>query len=189
MGFRLHERYLPVSRVISRARISTPPLAPLTNAKRSDSDENLAELDQFVAQLRAKRQMEHQLQQQQMMNQSRTTAVGVPGPQQYPVTSESGNDEDRPSAHTHLSESNVTLSPVQSGDSMVHSVSKDVGHDNANGDLISNDQSVNATLPCVSSSVSLPNFKDECETDAPTTVTVAESVEHTLPPVTESEEK
>lgn len=54
-----------VCRVISRARIKTPPLAPLTNAKRTDSDENLAELDQFVAQLRAKREMDQQLQQQQ----------------------------------------------------------------------------------------------------------------------------
>nr|CAH8876587.1 unnamed protein product [Trichobilharzia regenti] len=57
-------------RVISRARIKTPPLAPLvTNFKRSESDENLAELDQFVAQLRAKRQLQQQFQQQQYMAQ------------------------------------------------------------------------------------------------------------------------
>ncbi|CAH8674229.1 unnamed protein product [Schistosoma bovis] len=57
-------------RVISRARIKTPPLAPLvTSFRRSESDENLAELDQFVAQLKAKRQLQQQYQQQQYMAQ------------------------------------------------------------------------------------------------------------------------
>lgn len=44
-------------RPISRARIKTPPLAPLTN-RQSDSEEQMADVEQFVAQLQAKRQME-----------------------------------------------------------------------------------------------------------------------------------
>ncbi|KER33152.1 hypothetical protein T265_00854 [Opisthorchis viverrini] len=74
-------------RVISRARIKTPPLAPLTNAKRADSDDNLAELDQFVAQLKAKRQMEQQFQhqQQQYLAQFQEQPLpAYPGPQQPP---------------------------------------------------------------------------------------------------------
>ncbi|KAH9281101.1 Tetratricopeptide repeat protein 14 [Echinococcus granulosus] len=44
-------------KAISRARIKTPPLAPLTN-RQSDSEEQMADVEQFVAQLQAKRQME-----------------------------------------------------------------------------------------------------------------------------------
>ncbi|KAF7256622.1 hypothetical protein EG68_06419 [Paragonimus skrjabini miyazakii] len=81
-------------RVISRARIKTPPLAPLTNAKRSDSDENLAELDQFVAQLKAKRQMEQQFQQQQLyMAQMQEQTPAYPGPQRQPESEPAHDDE------------------------------------------------------------------------------------------------
>ncbi len=41
-------------RRISRARIKTPPLAPLTN-RQSDSEEQMADVEQFVAQLQARR--------------------------------------------------------------------------------------------------------------------------------------
>ncbi|VDD81386.1 unnamed protein product [Mesocestoides corti] len=44
-------------RRISRARIKTPPLAPLTN-RQSDSEEQMADVEQFVAQLQAKRQLQ-----------------------------------------------------------------------------------------------------------------------------------
>uniref|UniRef100_A0A183AGR2 Btz domain-containing protein n=1 Tax=Echinostoma caproni TaxID=27848 RepID=A0A183AGR2_9TREM len=98
-------------RVISRARISTPPLAPLTNAKRSDSDENLAELDQFVAQLRAKRQMEQQMQQQQQyLAQMQENPPVYPGPQQYPPGLSQPADEDQP-VDTHMSARDILSSP------------------------------------------------------------------------------
>ncbi|VUZ44652.1 unnamed protein product [Hymenolepis diminuta] len=51
-------------RRISRARIKTPPLAPLTNKRQSDSEDHMAEVEQFVAQLQAKRQMEAEKQEQ-----------------------------------------------------------------------------------------------------------------------------
>lgn len=44
-----------LARRISRARLKTPPLAPLTN-RQSDSEEQLADVEAFVAQLQAKRQ-------------------------------------------------------------------------------------------------------------------------------------
>ncbi|VDN99199.1 unnamed protein product [Rodentolepis nana] len=49
---------------ISHARIKTPPLAPLTNKRHSDSEDHMAEVEQFVAQLQAKRQMEAEKQEQ-----------------------------------------------------------------------------------------------------------------------------
>lgn len=57
--------------------------------KRSDSDENLAELDQFVAQLRAKRQFQQQYHQQQYMaeceqlNEEESVKIGPKIPVNY----------------------------------------------------------------------------------------------------------
>ncbi|THD19941.1 Tetratricopeptide repeat protein 14 [Fasciola hepatica] len=176
-------------RVISRARISTPPLAPLTNAKRSDSDENLAELDQFVAQLRAKREMEHQLQQQQqLMTHAQETNAVYPGPQEYPNGSVTTNDAVQTSADALLSRPDMLHSPVQYADSMTSSgfgethptVKNNNDTDIDKSDLNASDEMINAVSPCPGSPVTLPSYKNDSESDARTTMTVSELTDDRL---------
>lgn len=70
---------------ISRARIRTPPLAPLTNP-HSDSEEQMADVEQFIAQLKAKRQMQQEM---QGANQHSAPAGPLIGPQ-MPTPMETG---------------------------------------------------------------------------------------------------
>ncbi|VDL98609.1 unnamed protein product [Schistocephalus solidus] len=73
------------NRRISRARIRTPPLAPLTNP-HSDSEEQMADVEQFIAQLKAKRQMQQEM---QGANQHSAPAGPLIGPQ-MPTPMETG---------------------------------------------------------------------------------------------------
>ncbi|CAH8647032.1 unnamed protein product [Heterobilharzia americana] len=95
-------------RVISRARIKTPPLAPLvTSFRRSESDENLAELDQFVAQLKAKRQLQQQYQQQQYMAQFQEMQGPTVNSQTIP--SQSHQEEYNGQQHHHQMEQQSSM--------------------------------------------------------------------------------